>query len=56
MPGPGSYNYSQANIKPETKPQKFQFFGTTANRFEKNENQDPGVGPGDYEILPGTKR
>lgn len=55
MPGPGSYNCSLANIKPETKPQKFQFFGSTANRFERNENQEPGVGPGDYETVGGTK-
>jgi hypothetical protein len=33
-PGPGAYyNGQQSNFKPETKPQRLQFFGSTVERF-----------------------
>lgn len=33
-PGPGAYYHpSQSSFKPETKPQRLQFFGSTVERF-----------------------
>jgi len=52
-PGPGSYD---VNLKPEQSvPNKFQFFGSTVDRFnEKNENQ--AIGPGSYKIVETDKK
>ena len=52
-PGPGAYhNGFKSDFKPETKPQRLQFFGSTverfteANKFKVNEE----IGPGSYPI------
>ena len=44
-PGPGSYNLS--GLKKNNKESKFQFFGSTANRFS-TEYEMNDVGPGHY--------
>lgn len=50
-PGPGQYyDAQQSTFKPETRPQRLQFFGSTVERFTENNkfklNED--IGPGTY--------
>ena len=53
VPGPGRYHDGfKSDFKPETRPQRLQFFGSTverfteANRFKANEE----IGPGKYPV------
>ena len=51
VPGPGAYNAAQrSDFKPETKPQRLQFFGSTVERFTESNKfkQNDEVGPGSY--------
>ena len=56
-PGPGHYHDGQKSaFRPETKPQRLQFFGSTVerftdtNRFKKNDD----IGPGSYQFAGNT--
>jgi len=51
VPGPGSYfQNSNSTLKLESKPEKYQIFGTGSVRFpEKNVNSaTSNIGPGTY--------
>lgn len=54
-PGPGSYSIP-ATIRPQSKPQKHQFFGSTTARFQNSTLDKAGatgnnIGPGKYETV-----
>ncbi len=53
-PGPGQYFDAQiSNFRPETKPHRLQFFGSTVERFTeqaRNKQVTEELGPGHYNV------
>jgi hypothetical protein len=46
-PGPGSYDVNSKNE--QSVPNKFQFFGSTVDRFNER-SESEAIGPGSYKI------